>query len=85
MATKGIRVLLSDAILLEIESSYRFGQKTPNKYCQIKAESNEHINWKKHTSNIVTWYQFDNNKHINGKQEAGIILQLDIKLTAINR
>ena len=64
MATKGIRVLLSDAIPLEIESSYRFGQKTPNKYCQIKADSNEHI---------------------NGKQEAGIILKLDIKLTAINR
>jgi len=44
MATKGIRVLLSDAIPLEIESSYRFGQKPPNKYCQIKADSNEHIN-----------------------------------------
>ena len=77
MATKGIRVLLSDAIPFEIESSYRFSQ--------IKADNNEHINWKQHTSNIVTWYQFDNNQHINGKQEAGIILKLDIKLTAINR
>jgi len=36
MATKGIRVLLSDAIPFEIESSYRFSQ--------IKADNNEHIN-----------------------------------------
>jgi len=69
MATKGIRVLLSDAIPLEIESSYRFGQKPPNKYCQIKADSNEHINWKQHTSNIVTWYQFDKHRQTVKKTE----------------
>ena len=69
MATKGIRVLLSDAIPLEIESSYHFGQKPPKKYCQIKADSNDHIKWKQHTSNIFTWYQFDKQRQTVKKTE----------------